>query len=119
MGPGSTIRNGEIKLLSLLGLGGFGEVFLAQTQDGLKAVKVVDTSAWSKSEYQVFNTMLMNEASFLRTLKHTALPRSSGFFAEGSRYFLIMDWSRGKPWKSGWNERAHCLWMNFSGSPEP
>ena len=96
MGPGSTIRNGEIKLLSLLGLGGFGKVFLAQTGEGLKAVKVVETSSWSKSEYQVFNTMLMNEASYLRTLKHPALPGSSGFFAEGSRYFIVMDWVQGK-----------------------
>jgi serine/threonine protein kinase len=96
MGPGSTIRNGEIKLLSLLGLGGFGQVFLAQTREGLKAVKVVDTTSWSKSEYQVFNSMLMNEASFLRTLKHPALPGSSGFFAEGSRYFIVMDWVQGQ-----------------------
>ena len=95
MGPGSTIRNGQIKLLSRLGLGGFGEVFLAQTQDGLKAVKVVDTSSWSKSEYQVFNTMLMNEASFLRTLAHPALPKAHGFFAEESRYFILMDWFKG------------------------
>ena len=95
MGPGSIIRNGEIKLLSRLGVGGFGEVFLAQTKDGLKAVKIVDTSGWSKSEYQVFNTMLMNEASFMRTLEHKTLPRSYGFFAEGSRYFLIMDWIQG------------------------
>ena len=96
MGPGSTIRNGEIKLLSRLGLGGFGEVFLAQTQSGLKAVKVVDTSDWSKNEYQVFNTMLMNEASFLRTLDHPALPKAHGFFAEGKRYFIVMDWFKGQ-----------------------
>jgi serine/threonine protein kinase len=96
MEPGSTIRDGEIKLLSRLGLGGFGEVFLAQTGDGLKAVKIVDTSCWSKSEYQVFNTMLMNEASFLRTLSHPMLPSSSGFFAEGSRYFILMEWVKGQ-----------------------
>lgn len=95
MGPGSTIKNGEIKLLSRLGLGGFGEVFLAQTKDGLRAVKVIETATWSKSEYQVFNTMLMNEASFLKTLRHPILPRSSGFFAEGSRYFIVMDWFKG------------------------
>ena len=95
VGPGSTVRNGEIKLLSRLGLGGFGEVFLAQTAQGLKAVKVVETSTWKENEYRVFNTMLMNEASFLSTLQHPGLPRSAGFFAEGSRYFLVMDWFKG------------------------
>lgn len=95
IGPGSTLGQGEIKVLSRLGLGGFGEVFLAQTREGLRAVKVVDTSAWSDKEYQVFNTMLMNEASFLSTLDHPAIPKSRGFFAEGSRYFLLMDWIPG------------------------
>ncbi|MFA7479026.1 MAG: serine/threonine-protein kinase [Vulcanimicrobiota bacterium] len=96
MEPGSTIQEGRIKLLSRLGLGGFGEVFLAQTRAGLKAVKVVDTSTWSKSEYQVFNAMLMNEASYLRTLEHPALPRSHDFFAEGPCYFIVMDWFQGQ-----------------------
>jgi serine/threonine protein kinase len=95
LGPGSTVKNGEVKLLSRLGRGGFGEVFLAQTAAGLKAVKVVDTAIWSENEYQVFNAMLMAEASFLSTLDHPALPKSGGFFAEASRYFLVMDWVKG------------------------
>jgi serine/threonine protein kinase len=94
--PGSTIQGGSVKLLSRLGLGGFGEVFLARTASGLKAIKVVDTSVWSQAEYQVFNTMLMSEASFLSTLDHPALPKSGGFFAEGHRYFLVMDWVQGQ-----------------------
>ena len=108
VGPGSTIRNGQIKLLSRLGLGGFGEVFLAQTQDGLRAVKVVDTSSWSKSEYQVFNTMLMNEASFLRTLDHPALPKAHGFFAEeGVRQLGQQEQKRAK--KAKYKARRDCI----------
>ena len=96
-GPGSTFQNGQIKLLSRLGLGGFGEVFLAETRSGLKAVKVVDTASWSEQEYRVFNAMLMVEASYLSTLEHPMLPKSSGLFAEQSRYFLVMDWVKGEP----------------------
>lgn len=96
LGPGSLVRNGEIKLLSRLGLGGFGEVFLAQTQSGLRAVKVVNTALWSESEYEVFNAMHMSEASFLSTLDHPALPKFADFFAEKSRYFLVMDWVKGQ-----------------------
>lgn len=96
IGPGSIVGGGEVKLISLLGLGGFGEVFLAQTPAGLRALKVVDTSAWSESEYQVFNALFMTEASYLRTLDHPLLPKSEGFFAEGKRYFLLMDWVKGR-----------------------
>ena len=98
--PGDLLKNGEITLLSRLGLGGFGEVFLARTPVGLKAVKVVDTAVWSEKEYQVFNAMLMAEASFLSTLDHPALPKSAGFFAEGKRYFLVMDWVQGQTLES-------------------
>lgn len=96
LGPGTTLKNGEIKLLSRLGAGGFGEVFLAQTEDGLRAVKIVDTEKWSKSEYEVFNTMLMAEASFLSTLSHPVLPGFSELVAEGKRYYLVMEWVKGQ-----------------------
>ena len=96
LAPGSLVRNGEIKLLSRLGLGGFGEVFLAQTQSGLKAIKVINTALWSESEYEVFNAMHMSEASFLSTLDHPTLPKFVDFFAEKSRYFLDMDWVKGQ-----------------------
>lgn len=96
LGPGTTLKDGEIKLLSRLGTGGFGEVFLAQTGDGLRAVKIVDTEKWSKSEYEVFNTMLMAEASFLSTLSHPVLPGFSELVAEGKRYYLVMEWVKGQ-----------------------
>lgn len=95
IGPGTVLAGGDLKILSRLGVGGFGEVFLAQTRAGLKAVKVVETSEWDQEEYQVFNAMFMSEASFLRTLSHPGLPKSDGFFAEGSRYFLLMEWLKG------------------------
>lgn len=95
IGPGTVLSGGKLKILSRLGVGGFGEVFLAQTESGLKAVKVVETSDWGQEEYQVFNAMFMSEASFLRTLSHPGIPKSDGFFAEGSRYFLMMEWLKG------------------------
>jgi serine/threonine protein kinase len=96
IGPGTQARGGQLKFLSLLGEGGFGQVFLAETAQGLRAVKVVDTSVWSKREYEVFNAMLMAEASFLGTLQHPVLPEFSQLIAEGNRYFLVMEWVRGQ-----------------------
>jgi serine/threonine protein kinase len=60
------------------------------------AVKVVETASWNEREYQVFNALLVSEASFLSTLDHPALPKLRAFFAEGSRYFLVMDWISGQ-----------------------
>lgn len=95
LGPGSLLKNGEIKLLSRLGTGGFGAVYLAQTGDGLKAVKIVDTALWSVDEYEVFNAMLMAEASFLSTVEHPILPKFSELVAEDKRYYLVMEWVKG------------------------
>jgi serine/threonine-protein kinase len=93
---GQRIGGGSYQLLSSIGLGGFGEVFLAEGPDGLVAVKVVETAAWSEREYQVFNALMVSEASFLSTLDHPSLPKLRAFFAESSRYFLVMDWVSGQ-----------------------
>lgn len=94
--PGQYVRDGSYRLLSSLGIGGFAEVFLTESPQGLVAVKVVDTSSWSEREYRVFNALMVSEASFLSTLQHPALPKLRAFFAEGSCYFLVMDWVRGQ-----------------------
>lgn len=90
------IGGGRYRLLSTLGLGGFGEVFLAEGPQGLVAVKAVETAGWSRREYKVFNALLVSEASFLSTLSHPALPKLREFFAESTRYFLVMDWVSGQ-----------------------
>jgi serine/threonine protein kinase len=96
IGPGHSLAGGSYRLLSSIGLGGFGEVFLAEGPDGLVAVKAVETAGWSPREYEVFNAMMLSEASFLSTLDHPALPKLRAFFAESSRYYLVMDWVSGR-----------------------
>jgi serine/threonine protein kinase len=96
LGPGQSVGEGGYRLLSSIGLGGFGEVFLAEGPTGLVAVKVVNTAGWSEREYQVFNALMVSEASFLSTLDHPSLPKLRAFFAESSRYFLVMDWVNGQ-----------------------
>lgn len=90
------IGSSRYRLLSRLGLGGFGEVFLAEGPQGLVAIKAVDTAGWSPREYQVFNALMVSEAAFLSTLSHPALPKLREFFAEGSCYYLVMDWVSGQ-----------------------
>lgn len=108
--PGDRVGDGRYKLLSSIGLGGFGEVFLAEgpgepggvsrgrdtPSSALLAIKVVETASWSEREYQVFNALMVSEASFLSTLNHPSLPKLRAFFAESSRYFLVMDWVSGR-----------------------
>lgn len=90
------IGGDRYRLLSTLGLGGFGEVFLAEGPGGLVAVKAVDTAGWNEREYRVFNALMVSEAAFLSTLSHPALPKLREFFAEGSRYYVVMDWVSGQ-----------------------
>ncbi len=90
------IGGDRYKILSTLGLGGFGEVFLAEGPSGLVAVKAVDTAGWNEREYRVFNALMVSEASFLSTLSHPALPKLREFFAESSCYYLVMDWVSGQ-----------------------
>lgn len=93
---GDRVGDGGYKLMSRIGLGGFGEVWLADGGAGLVAVKAVETSHWSEKQYRVFNAMLVSEASFLSTLEHPGLPKLQAFFAEGTRYFLVMEWVKGE-----------------------
>ena len=83
-------------LVSRLGIGGFGQVFLAESGGELVALKVVDTAGWSENEYRVFNGLIVSEAAFLSNLSHPRLPKLKAFFASGSRYFLAMDWVKGQ-----------------------
>lgn len=98
LSPGDTIDGAGATwtLISSLGVGGFGQVFLAQAEGDLVALKVVNTAGWSENEYRVFNGLIVTEASFLSTLSHPRLPKLRAFFALGSRYFLAMDWVKGQ-----------------------
>ncbi len=93
--PGQTVCHGRYRVLSILGRGEFGSVYLAQGPRALVALKVVSTQGWNDRVYRAFNAHIVREASLLQSLSHSALPRLIEFQAEGADYFLAMDWVRG------------------------
>ncbi|GLJ32903.1 hypothetical protein SUGI_0662720 [Cryptomeria japonica] len=71
---------------SKLGSGGFGTVFKGHLIDGtLVAVKKMEGSRQDEKQFQA-------EISSLGNIQHANLIRLRGFYAEGSRRFLIYDY---------------------------
>ena len=95
------LRNRYV-LLSNLGHGSFATVYLARdtAQRGiLVAVKAISTEGFSEEEYRDLNTSFLQEAAFLMQLNHKGLPQMVEFFAEGSCYYIVMEWIAGKTMK--------------------
>ncbi|MBQ7568791.1 serine/threonine protein kinase [bacterium] len=95
------LRNRYV-LVSNLGHGSFATVYLARdtAQRGLMvAVKAISTEGFSEDEYREMNTSFLQEAAFLMQLHHPGLPGIVEFFAEGSCYYIVMEWVAGKTMK--------------------
>ncbi|MCA9796132.1 MAG: serine/threonine protein kinase [Candidatus Eremiobacteraeota bacterium] len=97
--PHGYVLKGRYKILSTLGQGSFSSVYLAndsQWKGNLVALKAISTEHFSEQEYMQLNAHFLQEAAFLMTLKHEGLPRVVEFFAEGSSYYLALQWIAGK-----------------------
>lgn len=98
MESGSTVH-GRYLVLSSLGRGSFARVYLARDSHSkgvMVALKEISTEGFTDEEYQDLNTQFLQEAAFLMQLDHPGLPKVVEFFAEGSRYYLAMEWIAGK-----------------------
>ncbi|MCB0071547.1 MAG: protein kinase [Caldilineaceae bacterium] len=92
--PTGTVLEGRYRILSSLGAGGFGAVYLAEdTRLSGKRVAVketLDSTSVGLSQFQ-------REAAMLATLTHENLPRVTDYFSESSsRHFLVMDFVDGE-----------------------
>lgn len=95
---GSTLH-GRYTILSTLGRGSFANVYLARDAESkgmMVALKEISTEGFTEEEYRDLNTQFLQEAAFLMQLDHPGLPKVVEFFAEGSRYYLAMEWIAGK-----------------------
>ncbi len=93
-----TLKNRYV-LISDLGHGSFATVYLARdtAQRGMMvAVKAISTEGFTAEEYKDLNTSFLQEAAFLMRLHHKGLPGMVEFFAEGSYYYIVMEWIAGK-----------------------
>ena len=88
---GASFQNGSIKLLRVLGEGGFGRVFLAEVKGKQRALKFVDTAQWPRKNKEAFETLLQSEITFLEQLDHEVLPRFHHSFREGTLCGIVME----------------------------
>lgn len=98
LASGSTLH-GRYTILSTLGRGSFANVYLARDAESkgmMVALKEISTEGFTDEEYRDLNTQFLQEAAFLMQLDHPGLPKVVEFFAEGSRYYLAMEWIAGK-----------------------
>jgi len=96
---GGSLFHGRYRILSTLGRGSFASVYLARDTEwkgNLVAVKEISTEGFSEQEFREMNAQFLQEAAFLMRLEHPGLPHVVEFFAEKSRYYLVMEWIAGK-----------------------
>lgn len=91
--PGMLL-SGRYRVLSVLGQGGMGSVYLARLEGLEKTVAVKQMALALHHEGAV--AQFRQEAMFLANLDHPNLVRVSDFFEESGSYFLVMAYVEGQ-----------------------
>lgn len=97
LGMGKVLE-GRYRLVSLLGQGGNGAVYLAhdtQLFDRQVAVKELIEQFESPGERAAAVGRFEDEARMLVTLNHPNLPDVRSYFSQGGRYYLVMEYVEG------------------------
>jgi len=96
--PGSMLRNGSIKIVRQLAMGGLSAVYLAQLDNKdlvvIKEAVIPDDAIESvKSKAQ---EMFEREAQFLMKLSHPGIVRVLDYFVDGGRHYLMLEHINGQ-----------------------
>ena len=93
-----TVLNGRYRLVSLLGKGGGGAVYLAEDIELFGrpvAVKELIEQFADQLERDAAVARFTQEAKILVTLNHPNLPDVRSYFTAGGRYYLVMEYVEG------------------------
>ncbi len=96
--PGYLLKQ-RYRILDLVGKGGFGVVYKAADilfGNRLVAVKEMSQSGLNPQELLAATVSFQREAHMLVDLSHSNLPRIYDQFAEGRRWYLVMDFIEGQ-----------------------
>ena len=95
---GFVIRNGQLKVLSILATGGFSAVYIAQNQKGEKFVlkeAVLPGNADENSKLKA-HELFQREARILMKLDHPHIAKILDHFVEHGRDYLVLEYIPGK-----------------------
>lgn len=96
--PGTVLQN-RYKILSILGQGGMGAVYLAEDQQtaGTRwAIKELQSGILPPADRQQAIQQFEQEARLLSHLHHANLPRIETFFVQGTQHYLVMEYIEGQ-----------------------
>ncbi len=94
---GRTLLHKRYMLMGTIGQGGMGAVYKARDlkRQTICAVKEMSLSMVPPEERQQAIQNFKDEAKMLWGLNHPNLPSFTGFFTEGQRYFMVMEYVDG------------------------
>ena len=94
---GRTLLHKRYMLMGTVGQGGMGAVYKARDlkRQTICAVKEMSLSMVAPDERQQAIQNFKDEAKMLWGLNHPNLPSFTGFFTEGQRYFMVMEYVDG------------------------
>lgn len=90
--PDRLLRDGRYAVVSHLGSGGMGAVYLATDASFRNSVAIKEALDTSGDLGEAF----FREARLLRSLKHRLLPSVIDYFQEGRSFYLVMDYVPGE-----------------------
>ncbi|MGK7887716.1 MAG: protein kinase [Leptolyngbyaceae cyanobacterium] len=85
--PGQRLQNGKYTITKVLGEGGFGMTYLADSQEyGQVVIKTVNETVQKRSDFDEFQTDFMNEALKIRGCQHRHIVKVHKLFQEKVRH---------------------------------
>lgn len=97
--PGRTLKNGTIKIVRHLALGGLAAVYLADRDDGAELIVIKEAVIPEDAQESVkakAREMFEREAQFLMKLDHPGIVKVLDYFAEGGRNYLTLQYLNGQ-----------------------
>src|SRR5262249_7062759 len=96
--PGQVLRDGGLKVVRQLAMGGLSAVYLCQKDSSKLVVRKEAVVPEDSREYLIAKSreMCEREARLLMKLKHPAIVPVLDFFVESGRHYLMLEYAGGQ-----------------------
>lgn len=98
LAPGQILRNGSLKVVRQLSLGGLSAVYLCQLDENRLVVlkEAVVPEDGSVEMREKAKELFEREATFLKRLKHHSIVSVLDYFGDGGRNYLMLEYANGQ-----------------------